>query len=150
MRLFLAFLILPFLAALLAFFAFPLFIVGAKEIGASYSSDAAGSFAAGAFLVAIFVTLVAVPIVLFRLDKKPITFGDALVAGVALGNAPFLVVIVLALIVQAFTATPTSHANMWYGAAGAVRTITLSTLMGAALGSVFWVVGLRGREVAGR
>lgn len=147
LRLFCGFLMLPFLGGTLAFFAFPLFAQSlTNQIGGSFSNDAAMSFAAGAFIVAVVVTLIAVPIALVRLRKGPVTFGESFVAGVALGNAPFLTVAILIVIVQLFAGTPPGHGDMWYGATGAFRTIAMSTLMGAVLGSAFWLIAICGRE----
>lgn len=143
-RLVAAFALLPFVAAALAYVGFPLFAQSLlKQVNGSFSSDAAVSFAAGTFIVAVFMTVIAVPIVSVMRQRGPITFGNALVWGVVLGNAPFLVVSALILVVQLFAGAPQDAGDKWYGATGAMRTITTSTLMGAALASVFWVVGIR-------
>ncbi len=150
MRLFTAFAILPFAAAALAFVGFPLFERGLlNHVGGSLSNDAAAAFAAGTFVVALAVTVLgAVPIVSTMRRRGPITFKHALIGGVALGNAPFLIVATAIMVVQAFVGAGSSAGSHWYGLNGAIRTITMSTLMGAALGSLFWLVGLRGRDAA--
>ena len=146
MRLFAAFAVLPFAAAALAYVWFPVFERSLlKQVGGRFSDDAAGAFAAATFVLAVFVTLIAIPVFTTMRRRAPITFGKSLLAGIALGNAPFLIVSALILIVHLFAGTPKDLSGMWYGPVGALRTVTLSTLMGAALGSVFWVVGIRAR-----
>jgi hypothetical protein len=150
--LFIGFAILPFVAAALAYVGFPIFEASARsQLGGSPASmnDSALAFAAGTFFVAVFVTAFgAVPIVTSMLRRGPVSLKQSVIGGVALGNAPFLLVVTAMLIVQIFTASPSSAGTHWYGLSGALRTITMSTLMGAALGSVFWVVALRRRQPA--
>ena len=144
MRLFFAFAILPFVAGALAYFGFPLFEWSLnRQIGGT-TSDGAPGFAFATVFVALIVTVLgAVPLVSKMQGRAPITYQQSLLAGIALGNAPFLIVSVLILIVHLFAGTPKDLSNMWYGPVGALRTITTGTLMGAALGTVFWVVGIR-------
>jgi len=150
MRLFFGFAVLPFVAAALAFVGFPLFEMSARaQLGGipANANDSAIAFAAGTFVVAVFVTLFgAVPIATWMLRRGPVTLKQSVIGGVALGNAPFLLVVAAILVVSVFTNAPSSAGHHWYGASGALRTITMSTLLGAALGSVFWVVGIRPRS----
>ena len=149
MRLFSAFAILPFVAAALAFAGFPLFALTARAqlgVAPDAGNDAAMAFAGGTFIVAALVTVVSVPIVSRMLRRGPLSYPQALVGGIALGNAPFLLVVAAILIVSVFTKAPSSAGTHWYGVSGALRTITLSTLLGGTLGSVFWVVGIRSRS----
>jgi hypothetical protein len=145
--LFFGFAILPFVAGALAYFGFPLFERSLMhQIGGSSSGGAPGFAIATAFVALIVTVVGAVPLVSTMRSRGPISFKRSLVAGIVLGNAPFLIVSMLILIVHLFAGTPKDLTNMWYGPTGALRTIITSTLLGAALGSVFWVVGLRPRS----
>jgi len=141
-----AFAILPFVAATLAYVGAPLFERSLlKQVGGSFPDGIAASFAAGAFVVAVLVTVFGgIPLYAWMSERGPIAFKKSVIAGVALGNAPFLIAAAVIVVVKVFNGSPQSDGNAWYGLAGALRTITTSTLIGAALGSVFWLVGLRG------
>ena len=147
MRLAAAFAALPFVAATLAYFGFPLFALSARaQLGRTPdgASDAAMAFAAGTFLVAIFVTVLgALPAVSVIQRRGKLTLRQSLMGGVALGNAPFALAVVVIALVHLFAGTPANLGASWYGATGAFRTIAMGTFLGAALGSVFWLVGVR-------
>jgi hypothetical protein len=143
-RLFAAFAILPFVAGVLAYFGSPLFVRSLdNQTGGSSSGFEPGFALATAFVALVVTVLGAVPLLSKMQSRGPITFKQCLLAGIALGNAPFFIVCLLMVIVHLFVGSPIDTSRMWYGTTGAIRTITTSTLMGAALGSVFWVVGIR-------
>lgn len=145
MRRVVAFAMMPFVGAALAYAGAPLFAASlSKQIGATFSDDMAGSFAAGAFFVIVLVTAFgALPLFAWMNERGQITYKQCLVAGIGFGNAPFLIISAIIVLVHAFKGAVVDSNAMWYGATGMVRTITTGTLIGAALGSVFWFVGVR-------
>jgi hypothetical protein len=153
MRLFAAFAVQPFVAALMAFAAFPVVdytgrsLYGGRPID---PADAALSFAFGTGVVALLVTIFAAfPLVMWLLTRGPLARAQTLIAGGILGNLP-AIVILLALVVQR-SGDGVGAGSLWeltYGPAGAVRALTIGSCFGLAGAAVFW--RLAGRRLSGR
>lgn len=134
MRLFLGLFVQPFVAAGLAFVAFPVVEHTGRALHGRISVDpldAAASLAAGVAIVAFLVTLCgAVPAVLWLVRRGPLTLKTVLLSGLVLGNAPVLIGAVLA--------------GFGSGAFGAIRAIVFGSYLGFGSAFVFWVVTVRG------
>ena len=89
MRRVVAFAILPFVAAALAYVGAPVFERSLlAQIGGRFPDGIAASFAAGTFVVAVLVTVFgAVPLYAWLSERRPITYKDSLIAGVATASA---------------------------------------------------------------
>lgn len=146
-RLLAAFAVLPVLDALLAFLWFPL-LWDLGGHGARRPADpvqAAGSVAALAGILGMLVTICgAVPVVWWLLKRGPVSFGQLLLAGLVLGNVPFLVYC-LALIGPALShlamGTMSDHLVPLSELLVAVlRPVAIGSVMGMASASVFWLL----------
>jgi hypothetical protein len=128
----------PFLAAGVAFFAFPVFLLdGNRETLAGGRpadlTDAAVSIALGTGLVALLVTVVGVlPTALWLIRRRQLSLRDALLFGLGFGNLPY---VLLAL-----------AAGGTYGLAGLARGVAFSSLLGLVGSTVFWAMALRRQE----
>lgn len=126
----------PFVAAGLAYLIAPLIEWSSRSPsspGGSDPTEVAVSLAVGAALVAFFVVLLGVgPILIWRVERGPLTRTQVLWWGVAMGNLPGL----LGLIVLG----PHDVLNV-------VRLVSLGSLFGLVGAFVFWVVSIRGTRV---
>lgn len=152
LRLWAAFALAPFMAAAVAYAAFPVFWQLSGRTGQIASPrDPSLAFAIIAFVAGAAVTAFgAVPLVFHLLRRGPITLRMAVWYGALLGNAPFALY-VFGLIV------PLTIGHMAAGTmtgrwlsiselvAGAIRVGLLGSTLGAASGAWFWFVGLRER-----
>lgn len=126
----------PFVAAAVAFLAFPVVLLdghGQTLAGGAPTSvaDAAASVAVSAGLLALVVTLVgALPTALWLMKRRHVSLPEALAFGVAFGNAPFLIGALMA---------------STYGLTGFIRGVAFSSLLGVVGAAVFWWIALRGR-----
>jgi hypothetical protein len=125
----------PFLAAIVAFFAFPVFLLdrNGETLAGGHpydSTDAAASVAFGTGLVALFMTIAAVlPTALWLTRRFQLSLRDALLFGLGFGNLPYV------LFAVATGGT--------YGIAGLVRGVTFSSMLGLVGATVFWAIALR-------
>jgi hypothetical protein len=97
LRLFAGLAVQPFVGTALAFISVPLVDYSGRALYGGFpadSGDAATSFAFGVSIVAVCVTVCgALPTVLYLLKRSPLTLKQVLVGGVALGNAPFILMV---------------------------------------------------------
>jgi hypothetical protein len=139
----------PLVAALAAFFLFPLLDYTNRAIGL-YSGhfdyiQAARSLAFGAGLAAVFVTLLGALPAIAWLSNRPVTMSTTLAAGAILGNAP--AAILLFLVAVHGDDTPSMY-DALYGLAGWLRTIAFGTLIGLVCATSFWWIA--GRRLSSR
>ena len=157
MRMMGAYVLMPFVAFVLAYVAemtlwghAGTYVTGTTvHTGGSAPAAIALSLAMAAALMAVFVTIFgAVPLVLWLIRRGRVSLRQALIAGAALGNAPAAVLLVLILIHHIGRGTmPDNPGDVWYGARGAFRTITEGMFVGMGCAAVFWVLAIRGTEV---
>ncbi len=152
-RLWAAFAVLPFITAVLAFFAFPLvWALGGHAGRPLDSNQVAGMFAFVAGLFALVVTLVAAaPLALWRLKRGPIPLWQSMVDGLLLGNAPFVLYVVALLL--PFTVVHMMMGTMsgrWLPFSelvfGTLRAVTIGSVLGTTSGAIFWFLGIRERD----
>jgi hypothetical protein len=124
----------PFVAAGVAFFGFPLFLLEAdgRTLAGGFPSDPSGSALAVAFgtaIVALVVTLVGVwPTALWLVKRRPVTLAQSLLFGLAFGNVP----VALGGMSAGF-----------HGLSGAFRAIAFASVIGITGAAVFWAISLR-------
>ena len=153
-RLLIAFAVLPPFDALLAFVGFPA-VWWLGDHGASRLLDpdqAARAFAILAGVLGILVTICgAVPVTFSLLKRGPVSLAQLLVAGVALGNAPFAAYALILLpfaILHVIEGTMSEHlVPLPDLLAGVLRAVLIGSVMGTASAVVFWLVGIRGADV---
>lgn len=134
MRVLAGLLVQPFLAAGLAFIAFPLLLLdgNGRALAGGYPSDptdAALSVAIGTFLVAGVVTLIGVlPTAVWIMKRHQLTLGETLVFGLGFGNLPYVLM-----------------AAAWgtHGQAGLLRGVAFASLLGLSGAALFWIMTLR-------
>ena len=153
-RLLVAFVILPPLDAVLGCVVFPLlWWLGVRTPGLADPLVAARAFVPVAAFIGLTVTVAgAMPVVFTLIRRGPISLRQALLAGLALGNAP-LAVIAYATILLAFghvaTGTISEHlVPVSELVAGALRLIAIGSAYGVITAVVFWVVGVWGSDLA--
>jgi hypothetical protein len=156
------FALVPLVAGALSFVAFLTFwtllpqrpVVAGTMIasGGSSTIDNALAAAAGAVLLAILVTVfAAVPAVSWLAGRGRVTLRTSLLLGAALGNAPFVIGLIVGLVYQIAHGTVPDHpAELWYGAAGALRVMASGCFVGAGSAAAFWLIALRGPELTTR
>jgi hypothetical protein len=147
-RLFAGLAVQPFVAAAVGFMMFPLIEWSNSALRRGTSGDlvdGAVAVAAGAGLAAFFVTLLgALPIVVWRMRRGPLTLRQVLLGGALLGNLPFAVIVPLA------AAAGGSGAG-WFWPLGAIRALAVGAVFGMAGAAVFWAIAVRGTGLgAGR
>ena len=128
-------LVQPVVAAALAFATFPILeVTGRGYVGVTDDMfGAAIAVAAGAAFLAFVVAFAgALPLFLWLAKRGPISLKQALLCGIALGNAPVL----------PFLLTGTT-----YGIEGTIRAIAFAALHGAAGALVFWAMAIRGTSL---
>jgi hypothetical protein len=155
-RLLLAFALMPAISTLLAFVVFPTlrFVRERAEFQVVVGTDH-GSYVLAVLtgLVAVIVTVAgAVPVFYALLKRGPISLKQTLLAGLALGNAPF-VVITLATIMFALmhvaAGTISEHlAPLPDLVAGNLALIAAGSLLGVTSAAVFWAVAILGTDVS--
>ena len=153
LRLFVGLAVQPFVAAALAFVLFPVVDYTGRPLYGGFPIDpvdAAISFAFGVGIVALVVTVFgAVPTVLYLLKRGPLSLKKVLAGGVALGNAPFILVVAAVVVTQVARGTMSSDAGrLFYGLPGVVRAVAISSYIGVGSAAVFWLVA--GRRIGGR
>jgi hypothetical protein len=145
-RFWLALAALPPLDAVTAYFAFPLVWYMGGHRGQSYDPiQPARAFALLTGILSVFVTCAAAPTVIWMKKHGAITLRHLLLAGVALGNAPFFGIV--AAIVLPFTVmhiaagTISQHLSPVSDLiAGTLRSLALGSTMGAWSAFVFWMI----------
>jgi hypothetical protein len=137
MRLFAGLVVQPFLAAAVAFFAFPFLLVDGRGRPPANSghlpsvTDAAISAALGTGIVALAVTMVFVwPIAVWLTKRRQLSLGDSLLFGLAFGNLTYVLLVV---------------ATGWRvsGVASLMQGVAFSSLLGLTSASAFWFLTLR-------
>lgn len=102
------------------------------------------SLAFGVTIIAVPVTLfAAIPAVLALSRRSPVNLGSLLLAGAALGNLPFAVLVGAVGAHHFATGEASSVSTAWYGGSGAARCLWLGTICGTASAAVFWIVAIR-------
>lgn len=148
------FLLVPPVAGFLAFLGFPVLIhSGYGVLPPGNLADPAGAargFGLGVGILAVGVTAFGVvPTVLWLRKRGPLSLRRVVVAGAALGNAPFALIVLIIVVVQLVNGTITPDvARLWYGLAGAVRSVLIGTFVGTASAAVFWAIAVRGTQAA--
>ena len=145
LRLLAAFAAIPFVDALLAFAAFSLL---------RGSSDAAFGFAVLTGVIGLLVTVCGgIPVVWSLRKEGRLSLRQLLLAGLALGNAPFAV---YALMIGYFALVHLINGTlaerllpMSELLRGTAVAIAIGSAMGMASAAVFWVVGVSGDSRAG-
>lgn len=134
-RLFGAVLVQPFLAGIVAFAMFPVYLLdgnGRALAGGvvSDTNDAAMGVAFFAAIIAGLLTLLGVlPLTLSITKRRQITFPEALLFGVGFGTLPYFFL--------------TALARRTYGANGALRGMAFSATIGIVCAAAFWFIALR-------
>ena len=146
-RVWLAFLLMPPVSAGAAAVVFPVLSLGGATNGGS------GVFAFIAAIASVFVTVAgALPMFLSLKRRGPISFSRTLWAGAALGNAPgalYAILILLFTLVHIAAGTISQHLSTPASLlAGALRVAMLGTAVGTISAAVFWVIALRGTDLA--
>jgi hypothetical protein len=121
----------PFLAGAVAFLSFPVLLVHGQTLAGGTPGDvfdAALSVAIGAGFVAVFVTLLGVPIAIWLAKRRQVRLHEALIAGLLLGNVPFMLGTALA---------------GSYGVEGFIRGAAFSSVLGVACAGAFWAIAFR-------
>jgi hypothetical protein len=145
-RLLIGFVVQPFAAAAIGFTIFPFVEWSRRALhGGGTSGDplrAAVGFGLAAGIVGFLVTVCgALPIVLLRLERGPLTLKQVLLSGAALGNAPLTIIGLLALV----TGNVSAASSFWLDA---LRALAIGSLFGLAGSALFWAVSIRGRAVS--
>jgi hypothetical protein len=133
-----AFLLQPFVCALLAFMLFPLVdlaATGGRTVDALQTAIASGIVTG---LVAVLITGVAACAFGYLTKRRALTATDTVLLGAVFGNLPAAVAIVGTLLVQGASALPQAIIGSW-------RAIVFGTLIGMSSSAVFWWIG--GRHV---
>ena len=133
-RCFVGVVVQPLLAAGLAFFGFPIFLLDTqgRTLAGSQASDVVGAAASVAFVVGVVAFLVtvalALPTAVWLMKRRRISVLQAAGFGLGFGNLPFGLGTLLA---------------GTYGVSGFLRGAAFSSFLGAAGGAAFWYITLR-------
>ena len=112
------------------------------------SIDAAASLGTGVGIIAVLMTICAVPLVAWLASRGPVSFGQVIVLGVALGNAPFAMIVLGIVVAHPFSEVLSGDiSRFWYGFSGAVERVVIGLISGMGSASIFWIVGIRGTAV---
>lgn len=139
MRLFAGLVVQPFLAAAVAFVAFPFLLVDGRGRPLADPShvpglnDAAITVALGTGIVALAVTMVFVwPIAVWLTRRRQLSFGDSLLFGLTFGNLTYFLLVA---------------ATGWriYSATNLMQGMAFSSLLGLTGAAAFWFLALRRR-----
>jgi hypothetical protein len=134
MRVLVAVAVQPFVAAAVAFVAFPILLLDrdGQTLGGGRPADVVGaarSAALGVGLFALVVTLAAaLPAAVWLMKRRRVRLAHAVVFGLAFGNLPYAI---------------GALAGGAYGVTGLIRGVAFSSLLGASCAAVFWFVALR-------
>jgi ABC-type dipeptide/oligopeptide/nickel transport system permease component len=111
--------------------------------------QAAISLALAIAIIAILVTVFAgVPTVMLLARRRPVTLRSLLLAGAALGNLPFALIVSAIAVQRSLSGTIEPDISaLWFGVPGAARSIGLGLVCGTTCATVFWVIAIRGIEV---
>jgi hypothetical protein len=140
MRLFAGFVVQPFAAAILGFIAFPLIDLTLEGGGTTDRPGAAMSIALAAGLAAVLVTVCgAFPVVVWFLKRGPLRLRQILWGGVILGNLPFAVIVLLAIVTNNVSANAS-----WLGL---LRSLAFGALFGVVGAALFWAISIRGTDM---
>jgi hypothetical protein len=144
LRVFLAFLVQPLVAALFGFVTFPIVEFTDRQIRGGYSTDltqAAIAFALGTGLVGFFVApLAALPLFVWLRRRGPLTRAKTLVSGALLGNLPVVILLVLPQV-----GWPGTHGQpLSYGlVVSAIRALVFGAAIGVTCAGAFWWIAGR-------
>jgi hypothetical protein len=112
------------------------------------SAAASVGFAVG--ILAFLVTVAgALPGVLWLAGRGPLPLRKLLLLGAALGNAPLLLIIVVATIVNLVAGTPERGREL-YGLAGNAARVAIGLGCGMVGAAVFWIIGVWRSEFDGQ
>jgi len=104
-------------------------------------------FAIVAAVMAVTVIAVgAVPAVLWLLNHGLASPKRILIAATALGNAPYAISAAVVLVLYGIGVVSASDVGYTFvhGPMGAVRAVTIGSVIGLVSGLVFWIIGIRG------
>jgi hypothetical protein len=146
-RLLTGFVVQPFAAAALGFAIFPLVEWSGNALDGRPTFELlrpAIKFALAAGIAGFLVTVcAALPIVLSRLERGPLSLRQVLVIGAALGNAPLAIIVLLSIVTN-----QKISGISWLWLAGALRGLAMGTYFGVAGAALFWAISVRGRDVS--
>jgi hypothetical protein len=147
-RLVAAFFVVPPILGCLTFVA-SVVLVYAGAIEGAEPVDAALAIAAGIGILAIVVIAFgAIPVVAWFIRRGPLSLRQLLLAGAALGNAPFAVIVLVVTITHLHGEPRFGDiGRYWYGLSGALVRIGIGLLCGTTSAAVFWAVGVRGSDL---
>jgi hypothetical protein len=119
--------------------------------GSPYSNpiEAAISVAAGVTVIAFMSTVtVALPLLVWRATRGPLSLLSVLSIGAIVGQVPFIVIVASIMVVQVVNGTLSwSVSDLWYGWYGTLRAFVLGLLIGPSTAMTFWLVGIRRTEL---
>ena len=147
MRVFVALIAQPFVAAVAAFALFPALDATATAAGVyrGRAADPAGAAIAialaTAFAAVPVIVLGALPAIAWLSRRGPLTLAKAVCSGAVLGNAPAAVILLLATLHGDAAA---SNGSL-HGFLALLRAVAFGSLVGIACGTIFWWIA-RGRE----
>lgn len=131
----------PVIAALVAYVAFPLVHWSGQHLygRSTYSPDAPAAFATGVAIAGVFAVLVAaLPALLWLLRRGPVTVEQTLIAGMVIGNLPYV-------LLSGWIAAACERCDT-YGVAGAIRGLLIGSILGVLSAAGFWVIAAAGRR----
>jgi hypothetical protein len=148
-RVWVAFALLPFADALIGYLGFPLvWYMGGHSGQLVDPEGAARGLGIVAGVLGLLTTLAgAVPIVIWLLQRGPVSLAQLLGVGVLLGNGPFLLYVVglvlPATVMHLANGTMADHLSpLSELIAGTLRAIAVGSVIGAWSALVFWFVGI--------
>ena len=140
MRVLIALITQPFVAAIAAFALFPALDATANAAGvyrgrlADSTGAAIGVALATAFAAVPVIILGALPAIAWLSRRGPLTLAKAICAGAVLGNAPAAVIVALATL----HGDAAASSGLLPVLLGLLRVIAFGSLIGAACGTMFW------------
>ena len=142
-RVFVGLAVQPFILAFVALVTFPvldytgrLFIYGPS---ATSLWEGAGPMAVVVGFVALGVTILgAVPLLAIQLTQGPVSRDRVLASGLALGNVPTILMLMVVFQQQLRNGGPLDVAHIAYGPIGLVRVLLFGSILGVIGALVFW------------
>jgi hypothetical protein len=138
--------LLPLVAALLAFVSFPALYASGRALRLhggvpTDSLDSAVAFAVWVGAIAAVMTVIGAWPAIWSLKRRgPLTMRRVLVAGALVGNTPFALIVLTVTIVRLVNGEPlTAVGRHWWGIPGAIRIIAFGTFIGVASATAFWM-----------